>query len=399
MIKIEHPNLSHILRLHTEACLGYVKPRLDFSIAIFRALSNQGSTPISNSIKETYGLNLNSVISIMKPFIKKNERKSITIDNIKSTISSNQSSWYITSGKIRNYKKLYNFLVIVQEDLCEIITAKPEDIQSIISKNKFNHKGIEKAKEVIESIFSYETLTDNGFHLKNGRKWNNYSVTEALNISVCPYCNRSYVNTVRKGVYVFKKGKRKGKTRYKVTNPQLDHYFSKSDYPLFRLSFYNLIPSCETCNARLKKAIEFKYDENLHPYVDGYGKDCRFETSPNDYLSLVGKGINYDLGLNVSCNVDAKKKKKVEENHKVFEIDTIYKDHLDIVSEIYRKKAISNDKYMEILIKQFPSAGLSKAELYRLAFGNYYEEVDFKKRPFAKLTRDTVEQLQLFKLN
>lgn len=385
MIKIEHPNLSQIVSLHTEACFSYVAPRMKFCVALFDALVNKKYTSIPKSIKDTFGVEAQTAKAIVKPFIKRKKKK-IAIGEIKSAICSKDDSRFVTSSKKKRYKKLYEFFSAVQESLPSIISGNPKVLYDLISNECYKLQSDDEIKICIELIFNYSALVGGDLTLKNGDVWNNYLITGLLNISVCPYCNRSWVNTI------------KDQDSVKVTSPQLDHFFSQTDFPLLSLSFYNLIPSCETCNSRLKGDIEFKYDENLHPYVDGYGNDCRFETSPNDYLSIVGMGTNYDLELNIDCNVDAEKKQKVKENHKVFEIDTIYKDHLDIVSEIYRKKAISNDKYMEILIKQFPSAGLSKTELYRLAFGNYYEEVDFKKRPFAKLTRDTVEQLQLIKL-
>jgi hypothetical protein len=37
-------------------------------------------------------------------------------------------------------------------------------------------------------------------------------------------------------------------------------------------------------------------------------------------------------------------------------------------------------------------------EIYRIAFGNYYFEKDFNKRPFAKLTKDIIENLGIFQI-
>ncbi|TCL67476.1 hypothetical protein EV196_10232 [Mariniflexile fucanivorans] len=33
-----------------------------------------------------------------------------------------------------------------------------------------------------------------------------------------------------------------------MIKPELDHYYPKSLYPYFGVSFYNLIPSCQSCN-------------------------------------------------------------------------------------------------------------------------------------------------------
>ncbi len=51
-----------------------------------------------------------------------------------------------------------------------------------------------------------------------------------------------------------------------LMNPQLDHWLPKSKFPLLQLSFFNLIPSCEICNTRVKKTREFMKDVHVHPY-------------------------------------------------------------------------------------------------------------------------------------
>ena len=57
------------------------------------------------------------------------------------------------------------------------------------------------------------------------------SIISAVGQTVCPYCNRNYIITDSD-----------------VNTAQLDHFFSKTDYPILALSFYNLIPSCQPCN-------------------------------------------------------------------------------------------------------------------------------------------------------
>jgi hypothetical protein len=89
---------------------------------------------------------------------------------------------------------------------------------------------------------------------------------------------------------------------------------------------------------------------------------------------------------------------RINENHTLFEIQTLYHKHGDIIAELFKKKHISNDKYIEILKNTYPALkNISYQELYKLAFGNYYNEEDYIKRPFAKLTRDICEQLELIK--
>src|SRR5690606_28834361 len=81
----------------------------------------------------------------------------------------------------------------------------------------------------------------------------NYWLANLLDQHTCTYCNREYI-------FIYKK---KGKGMV----PQFDHWFAKKDYPLLALSFYNLIPSCATCNT-IKSSTPFNLRDHLHPYID-----------------------------------------------------------------------------------------------------------------------------------
>jgi hypothetical protein len=59
---------------------------------------------------------------------------------------------------------------------------------------------------------------------------------------------------------------------------------------------------------------------------------------------------------------------------------------------VIRKHFISSGKYLETIHKAFPELGTIE-ELYKVAFGNYYQEDDFINRPLSKLTKDVVDQL------
>jgi hypothetical protein len=351
------------------------------------------------SLCKYYGLSSDtSFLSLIDPFLKggkkcKNRKYNITINEVRSVLTSKQNSIIDDVNNLDKFKRLHNFFLEVQIELASIINASPGEINNIIKSKKYKLQTGKFYKAAIEKAFSYNTLTGSGFELLDGTKWDNYALTLALDLSVCPYCNRNWINTVVNGVYKNKKGY----ARKKVTNPQLDHFFSKSDFPLFRLSIFNLIPSCETCNARLKKDIEFDYEKQLHPYVNGYGTNINFRTEPKDLDSFWGLGNSYNVELNYEGEEDASLIKRTKSNHEIFEIDTIYKEHCDIISEVYLKRTVSSEKYMEMMQKQFPDAKLTKKELYRLAFGNYYDEADFKRRPFAKLTKDIAKQLRLIK--
>ena len=68
---------------------------------------------------------------------------------------------------------------------------------------------------------------------------------EDLRLHTCHYCDLAYINTYE---YI----DRTDGHRRRASHFDLDHVLEKSDYPLLALSLYNMVPSCPTCNERLK---------------------------------------------------------------------------------------------------------------------------------------------------
>ena len=116
---------------------------------------------------------------------------------------------------------------------------------------------------------------------------------------VCPYCNRLFVSTVPG---------EKGKS----VRPQLDHYWSKSHYPVFTLSILNLIPSCRVCN-HIQGESEL---ELLYPYAEGMGSAYVFHTeSQDDITYLTGATVAPDafqIALRQTQEVELQHRKRIE---------------------------------------------------------------------------------------
>ncbi|MCI2230346.1 hypothetical protein MC378_14295 [Polaribacter sp. MSW13] len=193
-----------------------------------------------------------------------------------------------------------------------------------------------------------------------------------LEIDTCPYCNRNYVYSLSKSAKI---------------KPELDHFYPKSIYPYFGVSFYNLIPSCQTCNGLgVKGETDPFIKKMVSPYLlkeDDY--EFTFDLTKLDYLSpLDGKS-----------SVDVKFLKQVEGNVEVFKLDSLYKLHSDHVLElIVKSKVYYNDKYREYL-NNFEGLSFSDSEIDRVLIGNYTSLNELHKRPFSKLYRDIALELGL----
>jgi hypothetical protein len=262
----------------------------------------------------------------------------------------------------------------INANIDEILGALPDRLEQILSE----YLAYCKAKRCklfnkgLKSVFDYS-----GFSRKNLISYSAYDLAAKLDVKVCPYCNRQYTFTV---VNVSEN----------IIRPEFDHFISKSDYAILSMSFYNLIPSCKVCNSNLKHTKKFKLRTHLHPYLDGFSHNVRFDYLPYDTKSALGFDSNIQVILKKKDSL--LNERQLNGNISVFKISEIYQGHKDIVRDLVRRFYMSDGRYLETLLKSFPQIG-SYEELYKLAFGNYLNEEDHDQRVLSKLTKDIVEGL------
>ena len=212
------------------------------------------------------------------------------------------------------------------------------------------------------------------------KKWGAYAFLMKLDLSVCPYCNRTFINTV----YMTPKS---GKAR-----ADLDHFLPKAKYPYFSMSIYNLVPSCSVCNSRFKGQKEFKYTKNLNPYENLEINDLlTFGYSPDNYLECIGLDDN-KLSVKLNFNKSEHKEKaihakRLEDNCKVFHIEEVYQNHTDVVRDILLKHHIFSDDYKKQIMNSYKDLFSSEEEMDRLLYG-YIKEDDIKNTMLGKLQFD-----------
>ncbi|SDL59844.1 hypothetical protein [Kriegella aquimaris] len=222
----------------------------------------------------------------------------------------------------------------------------------------------------VKQVFNYDW-----FIYKTKTRYSGYDLAKNLDATTCTYCNRNYTVTVA------------SKNGNKITRPQFDHYLDKSRHPFLALSFYNLIPSCSICNSSVKHGLEFSLNKHAHPYLDESINNFRFsyEYSNDPY---------HKNGLKIKTEVhqDWYVKNLLTD----LKIDEIYNAHTDILFELLKIKQSYSDKYLSILEKEVLNGlKVSRSEVYRLAFGVFYDEPDFDKRPFSKFKKDILKELNI----
>ncbi|MEE1898687.1 hypothetical protein V1389_10090 [Flavobacterium rakeshii] len=285
-------------------------------------------------------------------------------------------------------------------NLKKIITGVPDELVAVnsdllpyynayISKKSYGLKGkhkksaIQKANNKIFHVFDYSM-----FVRKNSGKYA-YQFTEDLQVSVCVYCNRQYTTTIWGD---------DGKCR-----PTLDHFFDKATYPYFALSFYNLVPSCYTCNSSLKNQRKFSLEHNLHPFIESMYDVLDFSVKISSIDFVEGKNKDFEITMkpNRLC-VNAKLIEKAQANSEIFKLVELYNSHKDQAADIIKKMYYYDRSKIDELYNYETSNGNklfdSRTEVLEFTLGNFLNKEKLGSKALSKFTRDIAVELGMDKL-
>lgn len=207
-------------------------------------------------------------------------------------------------------------------------------------------------------------------------------VFDTAKVRTCPYCNRNFIQMVEIDVKSEVNGidgeKKEREKQYKSFF-ELDHFLDKDSYPMFAVSLYNLIPVCPSCN-RVKSTQKFDY----YPY--------RFTNRSDDLkFHYIIKGVDFLKDESLIEIVLENRSPEIVKSIDGLYLKKLYESHKDLVQEIVGKVRFFGEDYLKSVCRQFPELFSNEEEAYRILYGNYYEAVDFPKRPLAKFTRDIYE--------
>ncbi len=285
------------------------------------------------------------------------------------------SKW---KGYVRREAHLGRFSITVENELlCKldefksgfdnIILAKKDELEKL-SKEVYGEEALQTLSDIFETLY-------NGFVKTIANE-----VLERLKIRTCPYCNRNYAFAVKSS------NTTTGKTF--TTRPEFDHFYNKSQHPLLALSFYNLVPSCSTCNHG--KATD---DIGVNPYFDGFqSKFCIFDKIKKVQLNIneikrTKTENDFSVGLirpslNEQQNIDG------------LGIDVLYDKHKDYVMDLIEKStSYGSLEQNQALSDGFQGIFRTPQEVFDFVWGKYLNEEDLENRPLSKLTKDILEQL------
>lgn len=248
--------------------------------------------------------------------------------------------------------------------LNDIILASPDTISAHIQKWKKKKVGQVVLLNLIEEILVW-------YYDKISEKYG-YLLVDQLNIKTCPYCNRQFI-------YTFK-----GRANER---PELDHFYPKNKYPLFCISFYNLIPSCHSCNH-----IKLEEEIGVNPYKQAFKRPFVITDRVGNTLSPaeIYKLKKEDIRIRFEGT-----NKEEELNSNVLGLEDVYNKHTDYVKELIDKSMAYDTYARKTLVESFQGAGWHPRQVYDFVWGCHLMNAEYEDRPLSKLTKDILDLLDI----
>ncbi len=176
--------------------------------------------------------------------------------------------------------------------------------------------------------------------------------------------------------------------RTALKKSEKDYFFTMYSR-LKKPPFIKKLPSCSTCNQR-KSAKQLNV---FYPYTESFNEYAKFEYTLQPIAKTGGFFDEERICLNIKAMKDSK---RVEDHIEVFNLQNLYNEHKDVVSEILVKAEIYNKSYIDELFNRYEGTLFKNREdLMRLITCGYVTDEDINKRPLSKLIKDISEELDL----
>lgn len=261
-------------------------------------------------------------------------------------------------------KNFYTIITGLPDELESIRQKLESDCKTAFFKKKYGKRGDEPTefKKKIIKAFNY----------KENRSGILLELAKKLNVKCCPYCNHQYT------LYVTDWNREKAAL-------QFDHFIDKGNYPIFSMSIFNLIPSCQICNhTKMKNQLPPMFN----PYMTDISSLFKFRVEyPLSFLTMHNNTDYVDIAMVANPNQTVTKA-ELDSFDETFLIKAQYARHKDIVEEINYKIYLEpyyNDR------SNFGFINDSDFDPFQLLYG-YTEKKDIEKRPLTKFTQDIREQ-------
>jgi len=276
--------------------------------------------------------------------------------------------------KNRTFESYYNSYVkskIGGYELEDLLCGDYEKLVEI--KNEIKTKYSSK-NNIVKQLFNYDKANSKTITPKLSKLQPKISsfFQDKVGVESCYFCNIEFINKFKNA---------KGEIKNGFT---LDHYMDKGKYPFLALSLYNLIPSCYTCNSKVKGIDEINSISPSSSKFD-FDKKVKFTTFINSYNLQIENEQDFNLILKEYFSKD------YQEYIDGFLLNERYEYHKYRVIEMIDKRK----KYPDSRIKELAHiTQKTEEEVKQDLFGEYLNN-DLHKRPLSKLVRDISQELGL----
>ena len=256
--------------------------------------------------------------------------------------------------------------------LSGLIRALPQNLPGIIASHRQNFPQFERNlddKRVLKNLFVESAYDHDDF--------NKLDFIKMIDLDTCAYCNRNYIYYL-------------SGMEARPIKPQIDHFYPKAKYPFLAVSFYNLIPSCTTCNG-------FEAKGELCPIELGLVNP--YELTDFDQFKFTYKIHKIDVlrPLSGKHHIDVKFSSKIDSHDQLFRLEKLYQQHSDHVLELIIKSQSRYAPAYRRYLESYTSLRFDNFEIERLLLGNYAKKSEVHKRSLAKLYQDIGRELKLIR--
>jgi hypothetical protein len=220
------------------------------------------------------------------------------------------------------------------------------------------------------------------------RKKEFLGLLKKLSINSCVYCNSQLAIVI--DLEYYKSRKKRGQVKERKGLLELDHFYPKVKYPFLSTSFFNLQPSCSSCNKAKSDEVAL-----FNLYTESDDLDIfEFKLDDEVYNNFWKKKDIEDIKFTFKA-IRAEHDKLFTNHTSLFRIQEIYETQKDIIVELIHKKKAYSEAYKRSLIKTFESLFPDKSMINQLIIGNYENPNEIHKRPMSKFTQDIAKDLKL----
>ena len=215
----------------------------------------------------------------------------------------------------------------------------------------------------------------------NGDFFSKSAHVKRVDVEICPYCGRSYI------YYVEHPTRTNPNT---LVKPQIDHFLPKSEYPYLAVNYYNLIPSCTTCNdSPCKWTNDPIGSDRSHEYLmQPYGfreEDIAFSYKPTVML--------YDkdrIEVRMSCKTG-----DLDTGYKTWlNLDQFYAKHNGVVRSMYVRLESLQKSYRAFMGDNFSIPQEFIDKLPEIIFGYKLDPERAKEVLMYKFQKDIFMQMR-----